>query len=329
MNVFVTKFGIKREELIQLIKIAALFHDAARQGDGMDLWDPASGLACKNYLMRVCGVSEELALLIADTIVFKDDKDNFIKKYQLIDHSIDFLRQLVNMADTLEVIRTRDVFKPEFMPIAAYITPKEMVKVIIPDLVVPHRKHVIDQGRLSKKGAIFYESLGYKYDDSNFKSNPGKNFKSMASAYKETVAEHHLSILNINENNLEEVFEKAVRGIKTYKNENKVGIKFFHGGFFAPRYHGKTGYGRAEYYEGILSSPKIIKGDKLKALYALFASHDGATLQEQVLRSFNQTNLSLVKLQIAELLKKYYSVPNLNKELKEHVFIANGVKAMI
>ena len=329
MNESVRYFGIEREKLIQLIKIAALFHDAGRQGDGMDLWDPVSGLACKNYLIEQCDIAEHVAIIIADTIVYKDDKDIYVNQHSSRHPLIDFFRQLVNMADTLEVIRTRHIFKPEYLPLVAYVTPQQMVEEIIPGLIIPHREHIVKQGRFSKKGLISYESNGFKYEDTNFKSKPGKNFDAMAIAYKETVVEHHLSILNINENNLDELFKKALRGIDTYKNENRIGIKFFHGGFFAPRYHGKTGYNRAEYYEGILNSPEIVQGDKLKALYALLASHDGATLQEEVLRSFNQTNLSLVKLQIAELLKKSYSAPNLNNELKEHVFIANGVKVMI
>ncbi|HRD69770.1 MAG TPA: hypothetical protein PK657_06480 [Legionella sp.] len=329
MNDSVRYFGIEREKLIQLIKIAVLFHDAGRQGDGMDLWDPASGLACKNYLIEQCDIAEYLAIIIADTIVYKDDKDKYVDKHSSRLSLIDFFRQLVNMADTLEVIRTRHEFKPEFLPLAKYVTPQQMVNEIIPGLIVPHREHIVKQGRFSKKGLISYESKGFRYEDTNFKSNPGKNFDAMAIAYKETVEEHQLSILNINENNLDEVFEKAIRGINTYQNENKVGIKFFHGGFFAPRYHGKTGSDRAAYYERILNDPQTSSAKKLKALYALFASHDGATLQEEVLRSFNQTNLSLVKLQIADLLKNYYSVQNLNTDIKDHVLKANGVKAMI
>lgn len=329
MNDSVRYFGIEREKLIQLIKIAVLFHDAGRQGDGMDLWDPASGLACKNYLIEQCDIAEYLAIIIADTIVYKDDKDKYVNKHSSRLPLIDFFRQLVNMADTLEVIRTRHVFKPKFLPLAAYVTPQQMVNEIIPGLIVPHREHIVKQGRFSKKGVISYNSEGYEYDDRDFKSNPGKNFDAMAIAYKETVAKHHLSILNINEDNLDVVFEKAIRGIKTYQNENKVGIKFFHGGFFAPRYHGKTGSDRAEYYENILNSQETPTAKKLKALYALFASYDGATLQEEVLRSFNQTNLSRVKLQIANLLKDHCSVQSLNTDIKDHVLKANGVRARV
>jgi len=242
MNDSVRYFGIEREKLIQLIKmliqlikIAVLFHDAGRQGDGMDLWDPASGLACKNYLIEQCDIAEYLAIIIADTIVYKDDKDKYVDKHSSRLSLIDFFRQLVNMADTLEVIRTRHEFKPEFLPLAKYVTPQQMVNETIPGLIVPHREHIVKQGRFSKKGLIgrfskkgliSYESKGFRYEDTNFKSNPGKNFDAMAIAYKETVEEHQLSILNINENNLDEVFEKAIRGINTYQNENKVGIKF-------------------------------------------------------------------------------------------------------
>lgn len=325
------KFKVSCNKLVKLIQIAALFHDSAREGDGMDLWDPQSADACKQFLINEWEISEELAQFIADTIRYKDDPQNFVEAYQSIHGDVDFVRQLVNMADTLEVIRTRDVFKPEYMPIANYISPKMMATRIIPELVVPHRQLIIDQGRLSKDGRIEYTHNEFRYDDSNYAVQSGKDSKKMAEAYLQKSHQYDLSVLEIDQNNLDLVFDRALRGIHTYLDEHKTaGIQFFHNGFFSPRYHGKLGFNRAMFYEQALA-PSLTKAEKTKALYALFASKDGSTLKEAVLRSFNQTNEALVLSQLSVLVKQPSldsGVPlhQLNEEIKSYVWRANGIQ---
>ncbi|MCA0403133.1 MAG: SidE phosphodiesterase domain-containing protein [Proteobacteria bacterium] len=286
------KFNIKREELLKLVKIAALLHDAGRKGDGQDLWDEKSANLCLNYLKKQLGVeNEELADFIADLIRFKDiddDKPNpFKAKYHKISEDIDIFRELVNMADTMEVMRTRDTFDPKYMPIYKYghVNDNTMREEIIPNFIVPYRRQIVAEGRLSKKGRIKFE--GYQ-DDEEIKS--GKDFAVMAEAFEEVANHYGLSLLEINnENDLDQAIERTLRGINTYLDKYKnQHVTFFHNGFFSPRFHGEKGQNRALYFKDRFESGT--KEQKYETLYALFHSKDGTTLKEEILRSFNQYN---------------------------------------
>lgn len=281
------------QDLLHFIKIAVLFHDAGRKGDGLDLWDEDSAELCKKYLLEQCQLEDEVAGFIADTIRFKDNSAAFKNKYAYIHVNVDYIRELVNMADTLEVIRTRNVFKPEFLPISYHVTPETMVNRIIPELVVPHREKILNEGRLSKEGRIDYSKDGYSYQDA-FVHTSGKNFALIAKTYHEACKQYDLSILDIHENNIHQVIERGLRGVQMYLDAHQTsGIQWTHNGFFSPRYHGALGLNRAKYYKNILAS-EASDQDKIKVLYALFSSPNGVTLKETVLRSFNQINQELV-----------------------------------
>lgn len=168
MEAIARRFNISLEHFQELIQIAILFHDSARKGDGVDLWDEQSGDACEDYLKTVYRrknlVDGELIAIITDAIRFKDNALEFMSRHLTHHPKIDLIRQLVNMADNLEVLRTRNVFKPKFMAIAAYVSPEVMATQIIPELVVPHRQKIIEQGRLSKAGKIEYHEGEWTVD---------------------------------------------------------------------------------------------------------------------------------------------------------------------
>lgn len=281
-----------KNALLELLKVTALMHDAARLGDGIDVWDEQSADACYQYLVAHYGVDTTLAELLSDTIRFKDDKENFLKKYrERFGEHVDFLRQLINMADTLEVMRTRHVFKPEYLPIDDYVTPKVMVEQIIPNIVVPHRDKIIAEGRMARTGVIQYLIGEDRYDDSNYQPNPGYQLKPMASTYLQKSQQYTLSVLKIDKENIEHVLKLALKGINTYINEykNHSGVQLFHNGLFSPRYHGDKGLIRAGADAASLSEENSL-ADRAMALYFLLVRPEGPTLKEAVLTSFNQFN---------------------------------------
>ena len=295
------RYRIDKDEFLELIQAAVLFHDSARQGDGSDLWDAESAEACKQFLIDEWQVNEELAKFISDTIRYKDDPEKFIARHRF-HRSVDVARQLVNMADALEVIRTRDVFKVEKLPIAQHhdITSKIMVEDIIPNLVEPHRQLIIEQGRLAKGGRIEYNGDNCQPIDS---AKADVDDVRMAAAYLDKCRKYDLSILEIDTNNFNLVIERALRGIRTYREEHKTsGIQLFHNGLFSPRYHGKLGRSRAEYYEDYLSRD-VSPAKKAVILYALLSSAQGQTLKDAVLGSFNQINREIVLAQLGMLVK--------------------------
>lgn len=294
-----------KNKLIELLKVAALFHDAAREGDGVDVWDLQSAIACKKYLIEKYNVVPELAELLSDAIAFKDDSKEFKRKHtQRFGDNIDFIRQLINMADTLEVIRVRHIFKPEYLPIAAYVSPEEMVQKIIPELVVPHRDKVIAEGRLSRAGRIQYQVEGHPFfNDKAYKPAPRYNLVRMGKAYLDKNNTYTLSVISINEHDLNEVLEIALRGIQNYVDNYKkhAGLQFFHDGFFSPRYHGKTGINRAKFYAQALQDQES-QEDRAIALYDLLSNPNGPTLKEEVVHSFNQFNLNTLRNELKTLL---------------------------
>lgn len=318
-------FDLDEHSLLQLIKIAVVFHDAGREGNNLDLWDEESAQACYNYLVNQCKLETRLAEFIADTIRYKDEEGKFKRKYP----EGFFIRELVNMADTLEVIRTRNVFKPQFLPIAKHVTEKIMIERVIPELVVPHRIKIHSQGRLSKKAAIEYKSSdGQTYID-EARPKAGKDYTLIAQTYHDYCQEYDLAILDINENNLQKVFDRALNGINKYLNEHETGLQWTHNGFFSPRYHGALGLNRAKYYKNILGSEEIHPKEKIKALYALFATHDGKSLKEALLRSFNQINQGIILSQLNEMVKKLnetQSLKDINADVQDCVLGAEGLR---
>ncbi|AHE66193.1 SidE phosphodiesterase domain-containing protein [Legionella oakridgensis] len=118
-------FKISSEDLLTLIQATALFHDSGRQGDGIDYWDKESSDNLYNFLITQ-NIAPELAQLLKLAIQYKDNQAAFIAESSQIPKlahltatniNADYVRQLVNMADTLEVIRVRRVFDYHHLPI--------------------------------------------------------------------------------------------------------------------------------------------------------------------------------------------------------------------
>lgn len=298
-----TEYNIDSVDLLKLVQIAVIFHDSAREGDGMDLWDEQSAAACLSYLKKK-QISDSLSHLISDAIKYKDDAEEFEKIHG---KKAKYIRELVNMADALEVLRTRDNFEPIFLPIDTHVKPKVMVENIIPELVVGHRSRIIDEGRLKRKARIIYKKTEgqhtYEFDDTDYKPRPGRDYKKVGKTYKQQCEKYCLAVLEIKQENLDMVVEKVLRGIKLYQRDyNKSGLQWFHNGIFSPRFHGAIGRARSAYYAHTLSTDNRSQDDKIKIIYALLASGSGKTLQESVLRSFNQHNKELIMEQLNNLL---------------------------
>ncbi|ARM35495.1 hypothetical protein B0B39_18335 (plasmid) [Legionella longbeachae] len=109
------------EDDLKLLQIAAVFHDAARQGDEEDLWDNQSALLCYSYLTSVLKVSHEKAKMMAETIANKDvRKDVFLELIHDVQGTLTFVKgaprakniyqKLLHDADCIDIIRARDHF---------------------------------------------------------------------------------------------------------------------------------------------------------------------------------------------------------------------------
>jgi hypothetical protein len=122
MRFFTEKFGIAEDTILILTKIAAFFHDSARESDATeDYWDARSAENYYDFLVNI-GVTEQLARFFANSIKYKDAQQlscNIIEKYyrELFENLSEeevaychYIRNLINAADTVDVMRCA----PEF-----------------------------------------------------------------------------------------------------------------------------------------------------------------------------------------------------------------------
>lgn len=107
---------------IQLLQIAALFHDAGREADGEDLWDADSAIMCYRYLINI-GISKVDAKKMAEAIANKD-ADTYYQEFDTETETFgpflpstkkNIFQKLIHDADCLDVIRVRDNFDATYL----------------------------------------------------------------------------------------------------------------------------------------------------------------------------------------------------------------------
>jgi hypothetical protein len=129
-------------EKIHLLKIAALFHDAARMDDGEDLWDRESAVMAFHYLLQL-DCTEQEAKLIAEVIANKDYEPggtyyslesthipikvipteestvlsavNYYWHNKISSHPKSLLQKILHDADCLDIIRAKTIFNSQFL----------------------------------------------------------------------------------------------------------------------------------------------------------------------------------------------------------------------
>ncbi|OGT48010.1 MAG: hypothetical protein A3E82_04435 [Gammaproteobacteria bacterium RIFCSPHIGHO2_12_FULL_38_11] len=119
-------------EDIQLLQIAALFHDSAREDDEHDRWDNESATLLYVYLTCALNVSKEKAVMIAEATANKDYKSTFAP-YQKISENENgeiiwraveaekspdkknIYQKIIHDADCLDIIRARPAFDASYL----------------------------------------------------------------------------------------------------------------------------------------------------------------------------------------------------------------------
>lgn len=191
------QFNLTEEALTDLLEVTALFHDTGRQGDGEDLWDKESAENLYQFLVAE-QIDKRLARLLSLTIQYKDEPHSFIRHASEISSSphIDFLRQLINSVDTLEVLRVRQVFYTRFLPItqlpAEDIQFSEELVLSLDELIKHTAKKIDDEHR-----ACYTQQSVCRVDNSRLTlKNSGHrelhHQKFMESEYGQIVATHDL-----------------------------------------------------------------------------------------------------------------------------------------
>lgn len=119
---------------IRLMQLAILFHDAARESDGEDLWDDESGLLLYYFLVDVLNISHVKAIQLAEAVANKDADVNIgkYKKLTVNDNGkIEWLQieryykniyqQIIQSADCLEILRVKNRFNANFLDLYRYV----------------------------------------------------------------------------------------------------------------------------------------------------------------------------------------------------------------
>jgi ankyrin repeat protein len=113
------------DETIKLLQIAMLFHDAARENDGEDLWDRESAELYYVYL-KMLGIDDDLAIPLAEAVANKDSTTTY---YDLIINNGEIrwrvreklfglksiYQKIIHDSDCLDIIRARDHFDATYL----------------------------------------------------------------------------------------------------------------------------------------------------------------------------------------------------------------------
>ena len=148
---------------IQLLQIAALFHDAAREDEGEDKWDRDSASLLYYYLTRCLKVDQAKAIVLAEAIANKDLHPSGSSKMEETTKGIKWTwsksascvlekniwSKLIHDADCLDIMRARRHFNANYLDfyidIASNPDHKE-AKRIMTDLITEIRSLIATQG---------------------------------------------------------------------------------------------------------------------------------------------------------------------------------------
>lgn len=118
------------DEEIKLVQIAGIFHDSAREGDGVDLWDRDSAELLYYYLTTVLSINPDKAAPFCEAIANKDYKplngyyrlvinnETCVIKWVLdskYNLAPTIYQRLLHDADCLDIIRARPKFDPTYL----------------------------------------------------------------------------------------------------------------------------------------------------------------------------------------------------------------------
>lgn len=285
------KLDVDKSNLIGLIKIAVLFHDSARKGDGQDLWDIESGDACYHYLREKLGLTDLIANRVADAIRYKDDRALYIQRNGA---EFDLLRELVNMADNLEVIRCRDKFEPKYLEIYKRLQHRNDHVSLIDELVVPHRKRIFNEGRLHRKGRII--SPGFD-DTREGVGQAGYDKQRIADTFEAACTKYpDIALLSVSSKaEKEELVQRALRGVETFIEQhhpNSNGfphLRLFANSQFSPFNHTAKDYYRAKGIKFYLENKDTALDHKVDLILML---------AERSKRKYYPSNANLIPLNL-------------------------------
>ncbi len=195
MDYLCKQFKMHTSYILILTKLSAFFHDSARQKDGPDKWDEPSAENCYKFMLHQ-GIDDKIAKFFANAARYKDDPDKFKLFCQSIFNNptetelkqCDYIRHLINAADTLDVMRVRSVFDEsylkDFCKVDEHPKNRENANTLMQDI----RRLIAQQNDLSKGSCRIKLQSGSFLPDEDFPISVGDTvniqFDTSADPYK-------------------------------------------------------------------------------------------------------------------------------------------------
>lgn len=155
LRIYDAIYEISRQDL-QLIKIAILFHDSARMDEDEDLWTKESAILLYSYLKYIVKISEDKAILLAESVANKDAIENNYNNLIISDTGIAWIRSaapkprnpyqiIIHEVDCADIMRVITSFSESYLDSFKLLHEKENkggLKILT--LVLNEIKQLID-----------------------------------------------------------------------------------------------------------------------------------------------------------------------------------------
>lgn len=159
------------DQELKLTQIAGLFHDSAREDEGVDLWDHESAMLFYFYVTRVLQIDKTQAKLFAEALANKDwypgDKHYYVfnetqagsliveKEDGDISRERSIAQNLIHDADCLDIIRVRDAFDGRYLDFYKNVVCKETSSSLafdeMAEMIIKARSLISIQGDSNSK----------------------------------------------------------------------------------------------------------------------------------------------------------------------------------
>lgn len=141
-----------------LLQLALLFHDAAREDDGVDRWDHESGLLLYYYCVYTLSIPSEQARMLAEAVANKDSTSTYQRLAPQPNGTLAWVsldvspcktiyQKIIHDADCLDIIRARKIFEADYLDFYQDIAQHNMMALKdMAELITEARSLIAAQG---------------------------------------------------------------------------------------------------------------------------------------------------------------------------------------
>lgn len=231
MTYIVEYLKVSEETAFYLILLTLVCHDAARQGEGEDLWEEDSAEVA-NVILTNLGLNAYQALIFSEAVHYKDSPKRYLRQLHAIflhefGNYFDYIRKLIHLGDNLDIIRCVSHFRVSSV-LNTLSSVEGFDEALHSDAVIAISKAI--QCELFKQGDLLFDSHLVASDCSTYAS-----CKAQTLDYKKVTYEHAENVLvalfeDILQNDILSPYLADFKGIPAQKYVGKIAFDpFIHG----------------------------------------------------------------------------------------------------